>query len=203
MIIIGTGAVAAEITMFFPDVTGYLEYSGNIDKYYNRYHLKAPILGDIDNYQPKKHDFFIVAAADILFREKVINIMREKGASFPNFIHDSAIICPEIAMGLGNVVYPQCIISTGVVMYSFNLLTCQSILSHDCNLGSNNVLATTLLCGHVTVGCNNSFGIRSTVIPHILIGDSNVIQAGMIVDKNITDNETVFYRYKEKLIIRS
>jgi bifunctional N-acetylglucosamine-1-phosphate-uridyltransferase/glucosamine-1-phosphate-acetyltransferase GlmU-like protein len=57
-----------------------------------------------------------------------------------------------------------------------------------------------LLCGHTTVGDDNYMGIRATTVPEISIGDRNKIQAGMILDKNVGDDSTVFYRYKEKLL---
>lgn len=40
-------------------------------------------------------------------------------------------------------------------------------------------------------------GIRVTTVPDIIIGNRNKIQAGMIVDKNVGDDSTLFYRYKE------
>ena len=67
-------------------------------------------------------------------------------------------------------------------------------------VGDYNFFATSLLCGHNIVGDDNYFGIRGTTLPEISIGNRNVIQAGMIVDKNIENDTTIFYRYKEKLL---
>jgi len=200
MIIIGTGAVAAEITMFFPDqIDGYLEYDYNIEKYYTKYNLKKPVFGDVDNYEIKSSDRFVLGFADVTFRGKIIVKMTTRGARFMNLIHDSAIISNDSYIGIGNVIYPQCIVSVNTAIRDFNLLTCQSIISHDCTLGSNNVLASTLLCGHVNAGDYNMFGIKSTVIPHINIGSGNVIQAGQIVDKHVGNGQVVFHRFRENV----
>ena len=170
MIIIGTGAVAAEISMFFSDfIEGYLEYPDNIDKYYNKYNLKAPVLGDIDNFNAQGGSF-ILGVGSIEFRKKVIEKIKNKGGRFINLIYHTAIVSDNVKMGEGDVIYPGCIISTNVEIGCFNLLTCQSILSHDCKLGDNNILATSLHCGYVQSGSNNLFGIRSTVIPGVSIG---------------------------------
>jgi UDP-3-O-[3-hydroxymyristoyl] glucosamine N-acyltransferase len=201
IIVIGTGAVAAELTLFFSNIKGYIEYSGNIEKYYNRYKFDKPVLGDIDSYNIQDDDLFVAGFADITFRKKMINKIISRGGQPATLIHDSAIVSDKALLGIGNVIYPQCIIGPNVVISHFNLLTCQSIVSHDCTVGNNNVLATTLLCGHTVVGDDNSFGIRSTTIPHITIGSGNVVQAGMIVDKNIKDNSTIFYKYKEQILI--
>lgn len=210
IIIVGTGAVAAEITSYLVDtdfaesqnlkIKGYIEYAYNKTKYYEAYGLTLPILGDIDSYKIEDNDYFVIGISDPEFRLKQIEILREKGASFINLIHPSAIIASTAKIGTGNIINPQCIIGPKAVLGDFNLLTSQSMISHDCKVGNNNILSTALLCGHVTVGDNNRFGIRSTVIPHIHIGNKTLIQAGMVVDKNVPDEATIFHRFKEKII---
>jgi acetyltransferase-like isoleucine patch superfamily enzyme len=73
-------------------------------------------------------------------------------------------------------------------------------ISHDCKIGNGNFFSTAGIAGRIEIGDNNFFGIRSTVIPHVSIGNNNIIQAGMVVDKSIKDNSTIFYRYKEQII---
>ncbi len=209
IVIVGSGAVAAEITSFLYDTNfasdcnlelkGYLEYDYNIEKYYKHYELSKPVLGDIDTYQIKDNDYFIVGIADISFRKKMIEKLENRNAKFINLIHPTAIISATAKIGMGNLINPYCIIGPEVVIGNYNILTSQSAISHDCVVGSNNFLATTILCGHVSIGDNNSFGIRASVIPNIVIGNNVVVQAGMTVDKNIPDGTTVFYRFKEKL----
>jgi acetyltransferase-like isoleucine patch superfamily enzyme len=46
--------------------------------------------------------------------------------------------------------------------------------------------STAGICGNVQIGDENIFNIRSTVIPLVKIGNNNLIQAGMVVDKDIT-----------------
>jgi acetyltransferase-like isoleucine patch superfamily enzyme len=60
-------------------------------------------------------------------------------------------------------------------------------------------MSTSGFSGNVKIGNNNFFGIRSTVLPSVTIGNDNTIQAGMTIDKNISDNETIYYRFKEKV----
>jgi UDP-3-O-[3-hydroxymyristoyl] glucosamine N-acyltransferase len=62
-------------------------------------------------------------------------------------------------------------------------------------------MSTSGFSGNVKIGNNNFFGIRSTVLPSVIIGSDNTIQAGMTIDKNISDNETIYYRFKEKVSI--
>jgi sugar O-acyltransferase (sialic acid O-acetyltransferase NeuD family) len=205
IIIVGTGAVAAELTSYMDDykdisIKGYIDYNENIERYWKAYKLEMPVLGDINSYSFSGDEFFVIGISDLTFRSKMIKIIKEKGGNFLNIIHPSVIISKTAVIGEGNIIQPYCIIGPNVKIGNFNLLTSQTIVSHNSELGNNNFLATAILCGHVKVKDDNYFGIRSTVLPKINIGFSNKIQAGMIVDKNIKDNSTIFYRYKEQIL---
>ena len=63
------------------------------------------------------------------------------------------------------------------------------------------LLGLVVLSGFTKVGNNNMFGVNSATIPTIEIGDNNTIAAGMIITKTVKDNETHFYRFKEKVVI--
>lgn len=205
IIIIGTGAVASEMTMYLKDIKdvklkGYLEYDYNIEKYYNVYHYEMPLLGDMDSYVPQENDYFLVGVSNIEFRQKVIATMKAKGAKFYTLIHPSAIVAADAIIGEGCSIAPFSIIGANVQIGDFNQMTSYSAISHDCRIGSNNVFSTVIVCGWVKIGNNNSFYIRSTVQPSITIGDNNTIAAGMIVDTNIGNDTTVFYRFKERVL---
>ncbi len=210
IVIVGTGAVAAEITSNIEDtpfgeiagieIKGYLEYSQNIDAYYKKYGFTKPVIGDLDTYQPAADDYFVLGVANIGFRRKVIATLESRHAQFITLINHTAMVARTAKIGRGNVINPMCMIGPNVELGDFNILTSGSILSHDCKVGDNNAFSTALLCGHVTVGNDNTFGIRGTVVPHVTIGNRNMIQAGMIVDKDVADDSTVFHRFKEKVI---
>lgn len=205
IIIIGTGAVASELTMYLRDIPnvqlkGYLEYEYNLEKYYNSYHYQKPVLGDIDSYQLCEHDYFIIGISHVGFRQKVIETMKAKGAKWYTLIHPTAIVADDAQIGEGCSIAPFCIIGPNVIMGDFNQMTSYSAISHDCRLGTNNVFSTVIVCGRVHIGNNNTFYIRSTVQPDLTIGNNNTIAAGMIVDTDLQDDSTVFYKYKERII---
>lgn len=209
LIIVGSGAVAAEITSMIEDtdygdvsgieIKGYLEYDYNLEPYYSRYNYEKPVLGNLESYAPSTEDYFVIGVANVAFRKTVIDKLGRKGAQFVNLIHNTAIIARTANIGVGNIINPYCVIGPNARIGDFNLLTTGTIISHDCQVGSNNIFSTGLLCGHVSIKDDNYFGIRGTVIPHISIGNRNTIQAGMILDKNISDDTTVFHRFKEKI----
>ena len=212
IIILGSGAVAAELTFYIEDnnskvekeqkikIIGYIEYDYNLEKFYNKYNFDAPVLCDIDSYEPSSNEEVLIGVSDINFRKKMIDALIKKNAKIGSFIHHSVLIPPSIKMGIGTIVYPFCIIEQYAVLGDYNIITSYSFISHDCVIGNNNFFSTAGIAGTVKIGDNNYFGIRSTVIPHIKIGNNNIIQAGMVVNKSIKDDTTVFYRYKEQVL---
>ena len=211
-VIIGTGAVAAELTSYIIDnnklvnneskkeLLGYIEYEHNIEKYWKKYELEKPILGDIDNYTFDNDIEVIIGISDIKFRNITISKLSAKNVKIGQFIHHSVIIPENCELGKGNIIYPFCIIGPNCKIGNYNLITSYSFISHDSVLGDGNFLSTSGLAGRVSIGNNNFLGIRSTILPSVSLGDNNMIQAGMVVDKSITSDSTVFYRYKEKII---
>lgn len=212
VIIIGSGAVAAEITSYIEDnnsraeansrlnLVGYLDSEQNVEAYWAKYNLKKTVITDVHSYELQHNDHFIIGISDIGFREKMIHILKSKGGKIINFIHHSVIIANSAKIGEGNIIYPFCIIGPNTTIGSYNLMTSYSFISHDCIVGDNNFFSTAGLSGRVKIKSNNFFGIRSTVLPYVSIGDRNTIQAGMIVDKDISDDTVVFHRFKEKVI---
>lgn len=205
LIIIGTGAVAAEWTQYVKDIDGvqlkgYLEYDYNVKKYYNQYHFKNPILGDIDSYTPKKNDIFLLGVSHVGFRNLVIDTMKAKGAIFATLIHPSAVIADDAIIGEGCAIGPFSEVGPQAVLGDFTQMTSYCAISHDCKLGRNNLFSSAIVCGHTKIGNDNTFYIKSTVLPNLTIGNRNIIQAGMLVDQNIGDDTTVFYRFKERIM---
>jgi acetyltransferase-like isoleucine patch superfamily enzyme len=210
LIIIGSGAVASEITSYLEDtkwgqdseieIKGYLEYEHNIKDYWGKYNFSKPVLGDIDAYEITEDDCFVIGVAQPSIRATFIEILLKKRAKFINLIHPSVILARTAQLGIGNVIYPYSQIGPNAQIGNFNLLTCNTTISHDTIIGNNNFIAGDGVCGHVVVGNNNVFGVRSVITPGVTIGNNNKIQAGMIVDKNVIDDSTVFHRFKEKVI---
>jgi len=207
LIIVGTGAVALEITSYLEDtnwgqdlnieIMGYLD---DTEEYWKENSFGKPLLGNIDNYEIRENDYFAVCVAKPSLRDTIINKLKDKKVKFINLIHPSVIIARSAEIGMGNIIYPYSQVGPNAKIGNFNLITCNTIISHHSIIGDNNFIAGDGICGHVVIGNNNVLGIRSVIVPGVTIGDRNTIQAGMIVDKNVDDNATIFHRFKEKVI---
>lgn len=209
VIILGAGGAAAEVTFYIEDNNSKVEFKDQINilgyiddskDYWEKYKFKAPLLSNIESYTPNPNEEVLIAVGDVKSRLKIIEIMSRKKARIGSFIHHSVIKPIDMELGIGNIIMPFCILEKHAIIGNYNMLTSYSFISHDCVVGNNNFFSTAGIAGTVKVGNNNYFGIRSIVIPGIEIGNDNVIQAGMIVDKNVKDNTTIFYRYKEQVL---
>lgn len=213
IIFLGSGAVASEVISYLDDINanseiasyevhGYLNdnYSDFLNKS-QKYGLTGKYLGTITDHIFSSDYHYIFGFSNPDRKSEVVSRVNLSTISFPNIVHPSVIISKSAKLGMGNIIYPHTVIGPNAVIGDFNLITSYSFISHDCLIGDYNFLSTSGLSGHISIGDSNFFGIRSTVLPHVCVGSHNIIQAGMVVDKNVTDNETVFYRFKEKVTV--
>lgn len=213
IIFIGSGAVASEVISYLEDIEkqnpetkfeihGFL--NDDEEDFYlksQKYGFEGAFLGPIAEHNFSNEFSYIFGFADANGKSRIVESITNESIDFPNIIHPSVVISKSAKLGKGNVIYPNSVIGPNVNIGDFNLVTSYSFISHDCVIGDFNFLSTAGLAGNVSIGNKNFFGIRSTVIPSISIGSNNTIQAGMMIDKNVSDNETVFYRFKEKVTI--
>ncbi|MDN3658883.1 acetyltransferase [Ferruginibacter paludis] len=209
IIIIGSGGHSAELDDYFhyakkkiPDfnlvITGFLD--DNPDSY-NNYPFTAPFLGDIKSHIVQKDCYYIIGIANMKFRRSIIEKFLAKGASFTNFIHPDTYISPSSKLGTGVVIAPGVNVGPMVSIGDFTLVNSRSSLGHNTQVGSFNFICPNVcFSGFTIVGEENFFGINSASIPGIRVGNKNKISAGMILDKNVGDEEVVFYRFRERVM---
>ena len=209
IIIIGAGGHAAEIDDYIGyynrieelehlDIIGFID--DNPDSF-KSYVFSAPYLGTIKDHNIKKDSFYIIAIANIKYRKPIIESFLHKGAAFLTFIHPSSFISKSAEIGLGSVIAPNANIGPNVKIGQFNMINARASIGHDTVIGDYNFITPNVcFSGSSSVGNENMFGINAATIPNISIGNNNTIAAGMVIDKNVKDNTTVFYRFKEKII---
>ena len=211
LIIVGTGAVAAENTCYVTtaeykiegdciNLKGYIGDGDDLEKNHTHYGFSAPILGGVKDYEVCEDDRFIIAINNPITRHRIAEELRSRGAKFANLIHPSCVIARDAVIGEGNIISPFSMIGPKAVIGNFNGLTSYSAISHDCVVGNYNSFSSVVVCGYCHIGDNNMFYIKSTVAPSITIGSNCIIQAGMLVDKDVPDGTTVFYKYKERIM---
>lgn len=208
--IIGTGGFAAELTEYILDnnnnkqsdvlsIVGYFDIN---EVKYKAYKFKAPFLGKESEYNFPKDSILYLAIGDNSIRQHIINYFQDKDVVFENFIHHSCLIASSAQLGNGNILCPHVIIGPNTVLGDYNLLNYKTAIPHDCHVGNHNVFSPNVnITGYTTIGTNNFFGISCSALPDIQIGNNNKIQAGVTVDKKITNDNIVFTMNKIKTMV--
>lgn len=209
VIVIGAGGHSAEIDDYFhynkrKDSAFNLAIEGFIDdnvQSYQQYDFTAPFLGSIRSHNIRQDCLYIMGIANLKYRRPIIEMFVEKGAAFTNFIHPDAYISPSATIGTGVLVAPGVNLGPKVSIGDFTLINSRSSLGHDTAVGRYNFICPNVcFSGFTKVGDENLFGINSATIPGVFVGSRNKIAAGMVLDKNVGDDEVVFHRFKEKVI---
>jgi sugar O-acyltransferase (sialic acid O-acetyltransferase NeuD family) len=210
VIVIGAGPHAAEIDDYIHYAAGkdagfdmeLLGFLNNNPQCVSNYHFRAPVLDAVDIHIVNMDYYYIMGIANLTYRRPVIERFITAGAHFLTFIHPDAYISESAVIGEGVVIAPGVNVGPNVKIGDFTLINSRSSIGHDSQIGRYNFICPNVcFSGFTFVGDENLFGINSCTTPGITIGNKNTIAAGMVLDKPVTDNETVFYRYKEKIML--
>jgi carbonic anhydrase/acetyltransferase-like protein (isoleucine patch superfamily) len=210
VVIIGAGAHSAEIAGLIYDnnkhvpeeeriiIKGYLD---DRDENWFRYKYKEPLLSNLTDYKPSPDDLFILGVSNVESRKSCLNKLEGKNLTYTSFTHYTAIVYETALIGYGNIICCFCKIGPNAKIGNLNSINSKTEIGHDCIIGSNNVFAGNVgIAGFASVGDDNFFGMNSAVIPEKTIGSKNLIQAGIVVDRNIENESYFFHRFKEKIL---
>jgi acetyltransferase EpsM len=211
VIIIGAGGHAAELRDYISyinsfdnksliEVEGFIDDNSEVHKYYG---YNEPYLGGIKEHVVRKDVKYLMGIANLTYRMPIILRFKAEGAIFTGLIHPTALISASSEIGEGTVISHNASVGPKVKIGIFNMLNSRCTIGHDTTLGDFNFISPQVaLGGNTKIGNNNLIGTNACTIPGICIGSNNKIAAGMTVFKNVGDEETVFYRYKERIVIK-
>jgi len=209
VIIIGAGGHAAEIDEYIryareKQNAPLWEVAGFIDdnpESHGRYRFSAPYLGTIRDHRVNLNAFYLMGIANLAHRRPIIEKLIAGGAEFASFIHPDIYLSPSAKIGKGVIIAPNVNVGPNVVIGDHTLINSRCSLGHDTRIGRFNFISPNVcFSGFTQVGDENLFGINSATIPGIKVGNRNKIAAGMVLDRNVENDATVFYRHKERVI---
>lgn len=210
IILIGAGGHAAELRDYIRhreiresqpsmSVEGFLD---DDPATYKHYGFDEPYLGTIKDHIIREDIHYLMAIANLAYRQAIIERFKSEGAKFTGLIHPTALISPSAELGEGTVISHNASVGPKVKMGKFNMLNSRCTVGHDTVLGDYNFISPQVaLSGNTKIGNGNLIGTNACTIPGITIGNNNKIGAGMVVFKPIGDGETVFNKYKERIIV--
>lgn len=201
LLIVGTGGFAIEVFEHAQNSIGYgTEYlikgfiEGNIPCDYEKYKsLPANVFGNCIEYQICENDIFFLAIADPIIKEKVANIILNKGGEFINLIHNTSVVSKHAKLGSGIFLGAFSIVTGDAIIDDFVMINTYSGISHGCKIGAySSVMGHVGINGNTIIGHHSYWGSGSRCLPGSRIGNNTKIGAASLVLKKVKDNSTVF-----------
>lgn len=206
LIIVGAGGHAAELIDYIVFMNQY-EVLGLIDdskSNYDAYDYNFTYLGTIKDHIVQNDASYIMGIANMKYRRSIIEALVGRGAEFMTLIHPTALISPSAKIGVGCVISHNVSIGPKAILEDYNLINSRCTIGHDSHIGSFNFLSPQVVTGgFAKLGNENFIGTNAAILPAISLSNNIIVAAGMIVDKKVEDNSTIFHRFKEKVTIIS
>lgn len=207
LIIVGASGFGRELVQWIEDInriTPEWNILGFIDdnlRALEGYKCDYSIIGDIQTWIPKENEYFACALAFPVVKQKVVGMLKEKGAQFATLIHPTALINKYAEIGEGVVVTPRSNINANAVVGNF-VSVLGSGIGHDAVVGDFSTLSGRCsINGHVKIGKLVYVACGVSIAPAKKIGDGATVGIGSVVISNIKPGVTVFGNPAKKIEI--
>ncbi len=120
----------------------------------------------------------------------IVGKISNPNVDFPNLIDPTVLIADKnnYSMGKGNIFTSRCTISIAVTIGDFNIFNNGTVLGHDDIIGSyNSFMPNVNISGGVTIGDCNFFGVKSTVLQYLKVGNNVKIGANSLMMRSTKD----------------
>lgn len=154
------------------------------------------VLGGLDfiNDYPNEISVVIAIGTPSIIQKLVAEIINPK-VDFPNLIDPNVefLDINNVRMGKGNIICARCVVSCNVDIADFNLFNIGVGIGHDASFGSYNVLMPNVnISGGVETGNCNLFGVKSTVLQYLKVGNNVKIGANSLLMRKAKDDGLYF-----------
>lgn len=143
----------------------------------------------------------VIALGNPVTLEQVVEKICNSKISYPNLIDPNVEFMDKgkVEMGVGNVICMRSTISTNIKFGNYNLLNVAVGIGHDASLGNYNVVMPNVnISGGVSIGNGNLFGVKSTVLQYLKVGDRVKVGANSLLMRNAKSDCLYFGSPAEK-----
>lgn len=196
LVIIGAGGFGREMLAWARQASPQFAVKGFLDdnlQVLDRYTKEAPLLGRVEDYQPKAEEVFVCAMGRVDSKRKCIERIQSRGGVFTSVIHATAVVGENVVMGEGVILCPHAVVSSDVRLGDFVTVNLHSTVSHDSVVERWSQLHCHVdVTGGVTLGESVTVGSHASILPGIRIGAGAMVGAGSVVTRNVAAGTTVF-----------
>lgn len=133
-----------------------------------------PVIGHTENLQELFGEYknLVIVIGNNPVRERIYNIAKNIGYSFPNLISPSAYISPYAKLGWGCVILNNAVVQNGSTVGNGVLLNPGVEIHHDCSVGDYNLIYTnSVVRTYAKVGKCVRIGSNVTICNNTIIPD--------------------------------
>lgn len=166
--------------------------------------LRGSMIAGIADYAPRLDDLVLCAVGDPTGRRDVVERLERRGIGFTTFVHDAAIVGPNVQIGEGGIICPRVVLTCDISLDAQVHINVGCTVGHDGSIGAFTTLSVACtLAGGVTVEADAFLATGVTVIPGRRIGQGSYVGAGSVVIRNVRPHVTVFGNPATKIGDRS
>lgn len=147
------------------------------------------IIGSISEWEPKDNQHFALGISNPSTKEKLVGILKEKGARFATLIHPNVEILPYSTLGEGCVVTGLSI-GDNVTIGNF-VHICGSMIGQDSVIGDFSTTTGFVNVACAYIGKRVFIGSHSVILNHLKVGDDAFVCAGSMVFSNVKSGRKV------------
>ena len=201
--IFGAGGFGREVACLInrinkkhPDTWRFLGFFDDDEKIWGAWNEYGKVIGGMETLnQWEKPLNIAIAIGNPSVLELIVGKINNPNISFPNLIDPNVEFMDRghVEMGRGNVICMRSTISTCVKFGDFNLLNVAVGVGHDARLGNYNVVMPNVnISGGVQIGNANLFGVKSTILQYLKVGDRVKIGACSLLMRNAKSDNLYF-----------
>ncbi|MBE7502938.1 MAG: acetyltransferase [Verrucomicrobiales bacterium] len=155
--------------------------------------LGLRVVGSIADYVPEPEDRFVCGISLPWVKKKCVERLLGRGAQFLTVIHPSAILGPNVDLGVGCVICPGVVLTMDIVLGDFVTINCCSSMGHDARVGDwCSLNGHCDVTGGVVLGEGVLMGSHASVIPGMTVEDWAIVGAGTVACARVATGTTVF-----------
>lgn len=196
LIIVGAGGFGREVHVMLHDVfpseryrfKGFLADESNALA-----DALGPTLTSPESYEPQPNDRFLLAIGSMEARERITELLEDRGAHFADFIHPRAFIAANASIGKGAVIYPFAVVSNAAQVGDHVHLNFYASVGHDAKVGRWCLLAPyATMNGFSSLDDAGYMSTHSTIVVNKHVAPRVKISANSTVQHDIPSDSFVF-----------
>jgi sugar O-acyltransferase (sialic acid O-acetyltransferase NeuD family) len=135
----------------------------------------------------------VVAIGENATRRRIFEALQAAGVSLANVVHPSAVLAPEVTLGIGVVILAGAIVNVTTVIGDNAIINTGVRLDHDNTLGAHaHVSPGVCTGGEVKIGEGTHLGVGVSVRNQVSIGAWSVIGVGAAVVSDLPDRVVAY-----------